>query len=566
VCHAFLCAGSFCGAFKLNVMSAKTHDVENQVPPIEPYDPYAYDAVLRDAAERWCTEAARTRIAALGVTAGTAESARLGFEANEHPPELHTHDRYGHRIDEVRFHPSWHALLQTAIGNGLHASPWRETAPDAHFERAAKFYLWAQVEAGHGCPVSMTYAAVPALRHAPELAALVEPRFAARAYEPELRWIGDKQGALCGMGMTEKHGGSDVRANTSRAVFAERSELGDAYLLAGHKWFCSAPMSDAFLVTAQTEKGPGCFFLPRILPDGSRNAFFIQRLKDKLGNRSNASSEIEFADAYAWRVGEEGRGIPVIAEMVNSTRLDCINGSAACMRQAVLQAVHHASYRRAFAKRLIEHPLMENVLADLALESMAATLLTFRLAHAADGGEPALRRLGTAAGKYWVCKRTPAVVAEALEVLGGNGYVEESVMPRLYREAPLNSIWEGSGNINALDVLRIVRKDPDAFEAFAAEIAPALDDRATRAYWDETRARFADPAALEAGARSVVERLALLWQAALMRRYMTPAVADAFVASRIARQRGEAFGTLPPGSGAAAIIESFGGARGAIAV
>jgi len=550
-------------------MGTKTHSVENQVPPLEPYDPYEGDAVLRQAVERWCDVAARQRISALGVIAGSIEYARLGVDANVHAPVLRTHDRFGNRIDEVEFHPSWHALLATAVHNGLHASPWREDG-GAHFERAAKFYLWSQVEAGHGCPVSMTYAAVPALRHAPELAALIEPRLASREYEQRLEWIGAKAGALCGMGMTEKQGGSDVRANTTQASFAERTPLGDAYTITGHKWFCSAPMSDGFLVTAQTPNGPSCFFLPRVLPDGARNAFLIQRLKDKLGNRSNASAEVEFENAYAWRIGEEGRGIPVIAEMVNSTRLDCINGSAGAMRQAVTNALHHTSFRRAFGKRLIDQPLMQNVLADIALESLAATLFMLRLAYAADrqndATETSLRRLGTALGKYWICKRSPAVVGEALEVFGGNGYIEESVMPRLYREAPLNSIWEGSGNINALDVLRIVRKDPAAFDAYAAEIAPALDDAPARGLWNEVRPDFTATSSLEERARVLAERLALLWQAALVRRYLPVTVADAFVESRVARRRGDAFGTLPRGADTAAVLACFGGARPAIAV
>ena len=482
--------------------------------------------------------------------AGGAEAIAWGEAADTNPPVLRTHDRYGRRVDEVEFHPAWHRLLGTAVANGLHAAPWRDPGPGAQVARAAGFYLWTQVEAGHGCPVSMTYAAVPALRAAaPELAEVWEPKLTALAYQPELAPVAAKAGALCGMAMTEKQGGSDVRANTTSARPAGPDGL---WLLTGHKWFCSAPMSDAFLVLAQAAAGLSCFLVPRVLPDGTRNHFHLQRLKDKLGNRANASAEVELAEAAGWPVGEPGRGLTAILEMVNHTRLDCVVGSAALMRQAVAQATHHAAHRSAFGRRLADQPLMTNVLADLAVESEAATLLAMRVAGAfdrADGdpAEAAMRRLATAAAKYWVCKRAPAVAAEALECLGGNGYVEESGMPRLYREALLNSIWEGAGNINSLDVLRVLTRQPERLAALLDELAPARSaeprlDRAVTALERELAA-VPDPVGLQAGARRLVERLAVLLQGALLVRHGHPAVADAFCASRVDGDRGAAFGT-----------------------
>ena len=474
---------------------------------------------------------------------------------------LRTHDRYGRRVDEVEFHPAWHRLLATAVEHGLHAGPWRDPRPGAQVARAAGFYLWTQVEAGHGCPVSMTFAAVPALQTTPELAQAWEPRLTALAYDPVLAPVGAKAGALCGMAMTEKQGGSDVRANTTAATPAGPDGL---WLLTGHKWFCSAPMSDAFLVLAQAPAGLSCFLVPRVLPDGARNGFHLQRLKDKLGNRANASAEVELDGATGWLVGEPGRGLAAILEMVNHTRLDCVVGSAALMRQAVAQATHHAAHRSAFGRRLADQPLMANVLADLAVEAEAATTLAMRVAGAFDraAGDPAeaaLRRLATAAAKYWVCKRAPAMAAEALECLGGNGYVEESGMPRLYREAPLNSLWEGAGNINSLDVLRVLARQPDALAALLAEVAPAraaeprLDREA--AALERELAASPDPVGLQAGARRLVERLAVVLQGALLVRHGHPAVADAFCASRVAGDRGAAFGTLPSGLDLAAIVE-----------
>ena len=446
----------------------------NQPPPLVDYNLFEADAPLREALEREGAGWAHDWVSELGQLAGTEEAIAWGFQANENPPKLHTHDRYGNRIDEVEFHPAWHRLMEVAIGHGLHALPWREPRPGAHAARAAGFYVWSQVEGGHGCPVSMTYAAVPALRKQPDLAAEWEPLMTTLDYDPGLRPHATKRGVLFGMAMTEKQGGSDVRANTTRA---DARPAGGEYQLTGHKWFCSAPMCDAFLVLAQAPGGLSCFLLPRVLPDGTRNAFHIQRLKDKLGNRSNASSEIELDGATAWLVGEEGNGVRTIIEMVNHTRLDCIIGSASLMRQAVAQATHHAAHRSAFGRLLIDQPLMVNVLADLAIESEATTILMMRLAGALDRAptptEAHFRRLALAVSKYWTCKRAIAVVAEALECLGGNGYVEESIMPRLYREAPLNSIWEGSGNVNALDVLRAMEREPESVAAFIAEVEEA---------------------------------------------------------------------------------------------
>ena len=482
----------------------------------------------------------------IGTIAGTEEAIAWGFQANENPPELRTHDRFGHRIDEVAFHPAWHELMKVAVGEGLHALPWREPRRGAHAARAAAFYVWSQVEGGHGCPISMTYAAVPALRQQPELAREWEPLMTSLDYEPGLRPHAQKRGALFGMGMTERQGGSDVRANTTRAEPVANGE----YAITGHKWFMSAPMCDAFLVLAQAPGGLSCFLLPRILPDGARNALHIQRLKDKLGNRSNASSEVEFDGARAMLVGEEGRGVRTIIEMVNHTRLDCVIGSASLMRQAVAQATHHAAHRKAFGKLLSEQPLMINVLADLAVESEATTMLMMRLAAAFDDERQRdFRRLATAVAKYWCTKRAVAVVAEALECHGGNGYVEESILPRLYREAPLNSIWEGSGNVNALDVLRAMRKEPETVDAFFAEIGPDLDAEAT-----SLRGELADAANAEARARWLVERMAILLQAALLMRHGDPDVADVFVSSRVAGG-GHLFGTLPPSPKLRAIVE-----------
>lgn len=533
----------------------RTHEVFNQPAPLSGYNVFRSDRALVQTLAREGGSGAFAALSELGVQAGSEQAQEWGRLANEHSPKLRTHDRFGHRIDEVEFHPAYHELMRVATSHGLHAAPWASADPVAHTARAAKFYVWGQVEAGHGCPISMTYASIPALRISPELATLCEPRLTACEYDPRLAPIEEKRSAICGMAMTEKQGGSDVRANRTRARFAERTALGDAYALTGHKWFCSAPMSDMFLVLAQADAGLSCFLMPRVFPDGTRNRIFIQRLKDKLGNRSNASSEIEMEDAWAILVGEAGRGVQTIVEMVNGTRLDCINGSASLMRQALVQAIHHVMYRHAFGKALVSQPLMQNVLADLALESEASMALLLRLASAVDRGESAIKRLGTAVGKYYVCKRTPVVVAEALECLGGNGYVEESPMPRLYREAPLNSIWEGSGNINALDVLRIMAKQPHMLDVFRAEIEPALDDPRMRHAAGELNVLLKDAAADERNARAIVERMALLWQAALLARDPLNPAADAFIDSRIAGRWGRTLGTLASSENLVSLVE-----------
>jgi putative acyl-CoA dehydrogenase len=546
--HAAALAGCHAQArrIKFRPDMGATHDVTNQPPPLEGYNVFTSDRVLEESVCREGADWALPKLTKIGDLAGSAEWQALANEANTQTPTLHTHDRFGHRLDEVHFSTAWHRLLAKAVEFGLHGSAWREPRRGAHVARAAGFLVWSQLEQGHGCPVSMTFAAVPVLRRQPELANAWEPKLTAPIYEPWLKPIEQKQGALCGMAMTEKQGGSDVRANTTRAD----PSGADAYRLTGHKWFCSAPMCDAFLVLAQTPHGLGCFLLPRMLEDGTRNRFFIQRLKDKLGNRSNASSEVEFDGAWARLVGEPGRGVPVIAEMVNATRLDCILGTAALMRQALSQAVHHATYRAAFGKRLIDQPLMTNVLADLALESEAATILAMRLAGASDRAasdeyEAHLRRVGTALGKYWVCKRGPAFVAEALECLGGNGYVEDSGLPRLYREAPLNSIWEGAGNVQALDVLRIISRTPAALDSLVDELALAAGaDRRFDAALADVRDQFSPPGP-ESRARWLAERLPLLLQASLLLRFSAPAMADAFCAARLASEGGSAFGTLP---------------------
>jgi putative acyl-CoA dehydrogenase len=540
--------------------STSTHEVLNQPPPLQDYSVFTSDTALCEGVLREGAEWAGEWLREIGAVAGSAEAIAQGFAANENPPELHTHDRFGHRIDEVSFHPAWHWLMERAVGWGLHALPWREPKRGAHVARAAGFFVWSQVESGHGCPISMTYAAVPALRAQPEVAAIWEPLFTSQEYDFGLRPATTKRGAICGMAMTEKQGGSDVRANTTRAVPFGAGGSGQEYQLTGHKWFCSAPMSDAFLALAQAPGGLSCFLLPRVLPDGTRNAITLERLKEKLGNRSNASSEIELHEAWAVMLGPEGRGVPTIIEMVNHTRLDCVIGSAALMRQAVAQAIHHAMHRHAFGKLLINQPLMRVVLADLAIESEAATALMLRLARATDRAqddprEAHIQRLGTAIGKYWVSKRAIAVTAEALECLGGNGYVEESIMPRLLREAPVNSIWEGSGNVNCLDVLRALAKEPTALETFWDEIRPAMSDPRIAAAQQRVEAALRDAATREMRARHIVESLALLWQAALLAQHAPNAVADAFCAARLGGEGGLAFGTLPAGADVGAIIE-----------
>ncbi len=528
---------------------AEPRTAGNQPPPLEGYNLLTQNAPLVEALRREGGGFAEERAVALGEELG-GEPLEWGRLANEHPPVLRAYDRFGNRIDEVEFHPAWHALMELGVAEGLHALPWREPVPGAHVARAAMFMTLGQVEAGVCCPLSMTYAAVPALRAEPELAAEWEPRLTSLVYEPGLVPPEEKAGTLCGMALTEKQGGSDVRANETEARPARAGEA----LLYGHKWFCSAPMCDSFLVLAQAPGGLSCYLVPRVLPDGLRNGVRIERLKDKLGNRSNASAELELDAAWARLVGEEGRGVKTIVEMINHTRLDCALGSAALMRRAVAEATHHAAHRNAFGALLADQPLMQNVLADLCVESEAATLAAMRVARAYDEGDHPFRRLATAVAKYWICKVTPGLVAEALECLGGNGYVEESVLPRLYRESPVNSVWEGAGNVNCLDMLRAIVKEPESLDAFLAEIELASEprlDRAVAALKDE----LADPADVELRARRLVERMALALQASLLVRHGDAEVAEAFCASRLAGEGGRAYGTLAPGLDFARIVE-----------
>ncbi len=531
-----------------------THEVLNQPPPLENTNLFEGDAALREAVAREGGDWGRARLGRFGAWLGEASTIRLGEQANQNPPALHSHDRFGHRIDEIGFHPAWHELMRRGIAEQIHALPWVDARPGAQVVRAASAFLLNQVESGVCCPLAMTFAALPALRDAPEIVKAWAPKILSADYDPASRPVAAKRGALIGMAMTEKQGGSDLRANSTRAEPA-----GDGgWLLIGHKWFCSAPMSDAFLTLAQTEAGLTCFFVPRWRADGARNAIHIQRLKDKLGNRANASAEIEYAGAEALLVGEPGHGVRTIIKMVHHTRLDAALSSAALMRQAVAQALHHAAHRSAFQKRLIDQPLMRSVLADLALEAEAALVMVMRLARAFDAapGDPAAAsfgRLATAVAKFWICKRAPAAIAEALECLGGNGYVETSILPRLYREAPVNSVWEGSGNVVCLDVLRTLMRDPGAQEALLAELELARGaDLRLDAWLVRLKNCLREQDDLEAQARRLVEQLALALQAALLVRHAPAAVADAFCASRLA-DGGRQFGTLPRGLDLAAI-------------
>jgi putative acyl-CoA dehydrogenase len=523
----------------------KTHDVINQPPPLAGYNLFTSDPALVEAVQRECAAWAVPRLEDFGRLLGTEELIRLGFQANEYPPVLETHDRFGNRRDEVEFHPAWHELMRLSVSYGLHSLPWTEERAGAHVARAALMMLAGENEAGHMCPVSMTYSAVPVIRLEPDLAREWEPSVVSTVYDPRFLPRGKKQGALIGMAMTEKQGGSDVRANTTRAEPLHGLE----YKMTGHKWFCSAPMCDAFLVLAQAAGGLTCFLLPRWTPYGERNGFHLQRLKRKLGNRSNASSEVEFEGAWARRIGEEGRGVPTIMEMVQHTRLDCCIGATAIMRRALVEAVHHARHRGAFGRRLSDQPLMRAVLADLAIESEAAMLMTMRLARAfdrrsSDAREHAFARLATAVAKYWICKRAAPLISEALECLGGSGYVEESILPRLYREAPLNSIWEGSGNVICLDVLRVIRKEPECIDAFLEELRLAMG---VNREFDAGVLRLERELAGkpdEWGARRLTGLMAVLLAASLTARTSTTAIADAICGSRLGGEWAGAFGTL----------------------
>ena len=554
-------------AARESATSWETHTVFNQTPPLELADVFSSNLPLVEAVEREGAGWVRERASALGRLVGGEPQQQWGRLANENLPVLRTHDRYGNRIDEVEFHPAWHKLMRLGVEHELHSLPWTSEEPSAHAARAAMYMTAIQAEAGFACPITMTFAVVPALRAQPELAAEWEPLITAASYDPRLVPAAEKGSAIAGMWMTEKQGGSDVRANTTVAEPLGAGGPGSEYELTGHKWFCSAPMSDVFLALAQTDEGLSCFLLPRILPDGGRNAFRIQRLKDKLGDRSNALAEIELHGAWTRMVGQPGRGVRTIIEMVGHTRLDCVIGAAGGMRVGVVNAIHHADYRSAFGKKLIDQPLMRNVLADLCLESEATTALAMRLArgydeaHAdAEAGEDSsdaqlFKRLATAVGKYWTCKRAPNHAFESLECLGGAGYIEESVMPRLYREAPVGSIWEGSGNVMSLDVLRALTRSPRSLEVFMAEVelaqgANAHLDASVRQLKDQ----FADPVTLETRARRVVEGMALCLQGSLLVRQAPAAVADAFCASRLAGDGGLEYGTLPAGTDFEGII------------
>ncbi|HLW53564.1 MAG TPA: acyl-CoA dehydrogenase family protein [Candidatus Angelobacter sp.] len=539
----------------------------NQVPALTGYNLFRSDRALSDGLTREGGSWAIESVSALGRLLGSQELQRWGFEANENPPILHTHDRFGNRRDEVIFHPAWHRLMRTSVRYGLHSLPWAEPRKGAHVARAAMMMLTAQNEAGHTCPISMTFSSLASLRAEPELACEWQPRILSPIYDARFLPAHEKTGVLLGMAMTEKQGGSDVRANTTRA---ERIGNSREYRITGHKWFCSAPMCDAFLVLAQARKGLSCFLLPRWTPGGEKNQFHIQRLKDKMGNRANASSEVEFTGAWSHLVGEEGRGVVTIIEMVQHTRLDCAIAAAGLMRQAQVQALHHARHRRAFGKLLIEQPLMRNVLADLAIESEAATLLVLRLGRSFDGRETdpferAFSRVATAISKYWLCKRVPVHVGEALECLGGNGYVEESIMPRLYREAPLYSIWEGSGNVICLDILRALSRQPEAADALEQEFRSAAghDQRLERylaGVQADLRANIKENSkdgdvGNEGQARRLAERLAIALQVCLVARHSSSAVGDAFIASRVAADHGHIFGTLPSSANTKEILD-----------
>ena len=533
-----------------------THAVTNQVPSLENYNP-ASSPVLVETLIREGGQWGLDEVTQLGALSGSRQAMRWGELADRNQPILHTHDRSGHRVDEVEYDPAYHELLRVAIGHGLHAAPWADERAGAHVVRAAKLSVWTPEPAAM-CSISMTYAVVPALRNNPKLAEIYEPLLTSREYDPELKVPTTKVGITAGMSMTEKQGGSDVRAGTTNAT----PNADGSYSLVGHKWFTSAPMCDVFLVLAQAPGGLSCFLLPRILPDGTRNRMFPQRLKDKLGNHANASSEVEYDGATAWLVGEEGRGVPTIIEMVNLTRLDCTLFSATSMRSGLTRAVHHAQHRKAFGAYLIDQPLMRNVLADLAVEAEAATIVAMRMAGATDNAvrgdetEALLRRIGLAASKYWVCKRATPHAGEAMECLGGNGYVEESGMPRLYREAPLMGIWEGSGNVSALDTLRAMATRPESVEVLFDELARTTGhDARLDAHIDRLRPQLGDVDTIGYRARKVTEDICLALQGSLLVRHGHPAVAEAFLATRLGGQWGGAFGTMPTGLDVAPILE-----------
>tara|TARA_R110002049_G_scaffold10698_3_gene52073 strand:- start:155 stop:1852 length:1698 start_codon:yes stop_codon:yes gene_type:complete len=540
-------------------LQANTHQVVNQPPPLENYNSYTADRALQEGVKRE-GGTNNSALKSFGQWAGSTEAIALGFDANRYAPQLVTHNWQGHRVDLIEFHPAYHQLMQTAIEQGLHASPWRNPQPGAHVNRAANYFLQAQVEAGHGCPITMTFAALPALRHQPNLLESRGDKITAPHYDPRNVPYFEKQGVTIGMAMTEKQGGSDVRQNTTRAYPVGQAGPGEAYELVGHKWFVSAPMCDAFLVLAQAPGGLSCFLLPRWRPDGSKNPLHIQQLKRKMGNVANASSETELRGAFAWMVGDEGRGVRTIIEMVAMTRYDCMIGSAAGMRQASAQAIHHATHRQAFGARLSEQALMQNVLADLAIESEAAATLMLRMARAMDHQdnehERLLSRIATPVGKYWICKRTPHHAYEAMEVIGGSGVMETHIMARLFRESPINAIWEGSGNVQCLDILRAIEKQPEVLDAYFAELSKAQGanghlDR----FVHQLQRQMQDTQALQYRARQLADGMALALQGALLVQHAPAYVADAFCAGRLADRSSLNTGTLPTGLDCAAIIE-----------
>ncbi|TVP54596.1 MAG: isovaleryl-CoA dehydrogenase [Halomonadaceae bacterium] len=538
---------------------AITHEVINQPPALVNYNSFLQDRALQEAVAREGAAWAQNALKDYGALTGREDIIELGFAANAHKPELHTHDRFGHRIDEVRFHPAYHELMTLGLEAGLHSRPWTDPKPGAHVARAAQYYLHTQVEAAHCCPITMTFAAVPSISKQPELAKTWLPKIMTRAYDPRNLPDGQKQAVTIGMAMTEKQGGSDVRANSTIATPQGQGGPGQPYQLVGHKWFVSAPMCDAFLVLAQAPGGLSCFLLPRWLEDGSKNPLQIQRLKNKMGNVANASSETELRGATAWLIGEEGRGVPTIIEMVSLTRFDCMIGSSANIRQATAQALHHCSHREAFGAKLSEQPLMQNVLADLALESEAALVLTMRMARALDNPDSdhdrKLLRIATAVGKYWICKRAPQHAYEAMECIGGSGVMEDCIMPRLFRESPVNAIWEGSGNVQCLDVLRAMHKEPGVLDAFFGELALArgLDPRFD-AFSDQLQADFRRQDDIQYRARNMTERMALALQGALLLQGDSPLMADAFCAARLDGRPNFNYGSLPAGIDCAAII------------
>ncbi|WP_303760273.1 acyl-CoA dehydrogenase family protein [Alcanivorax jadensis] len=535
---------------------AQTHEVFNQARALENYNAYDNDTALREAVRRHGAGWAEDKLSAHGAKTGSAEVIEWGFLANEHKPQFFSHDRQGYRVDFVKYHEAYHRLMTLGLEAGIHSAPWSDPKPGAHVARAAQSYLQGQVEAGHGCPLTMTFASVPSIKLTPSLAKEWLPKILNNAYDPRNVPHTEKQALTIGMGMTEKQGGSDVRANTTRAYPIAAEGPGEAYELVGHKWFTSAPMCDAFLVLAQTDSGLSCFLVSRWRTDGSKNPIQVQRLKNKMGNVSNASSEIELRGALGWMVGEEGRGVPAIIEMVAMTRFDCMVGSTSGQRQAVAQAVNHAMGRAAFGKTLIDQPLMRNVLADLQLEVEGSLAITMRMGEALDNTtldpdnehEKLLLRLGLPAGKYWICKRTPFHAYEAMECLGGNGVTEDFIMARLYREAPINAIWEGSGNVQALDMLRALAKTPAVLDVWFAELAKTVgsDTRLDKAVTSLKR-EFADMEEAEYRARDIVDRLSLTMQASQLVSAGNSAVADAFIASRLGEHGDRNYGTLPRG-------------------